>query len=259
MMFRFAALVSLFSVSLNCSANSGPLHDEVRAGDIVSVEALLGTSELEKADYILGTPLHVAVTTGNANITGLLISSGADIEATSELLAMRPLHLAASYADIEVIGLLVAAGAELNSLTGEGETAVHIAVRLGLVNVVDLLLESGADVDVQEPSEGMTPLHIAAFQGSQPLVERLVTAGADPSVQDYNGRTPLFLASSMMSFRNVGDGSLIEYLVEIGSDLETQDSSGLTALGYAENRGTQDYKQIANVLRSLGAGNDQRP
>jgi ankyrin repeat protein len=254
-MFRFTALVFLFSVSPTYFASAGPLHDAVRAGDLTSAEALLSTSDLEETDFVLGTPLHVAVSTGSAELARLLISSGADIEAASELLAMRPLHLAASSTDIVTVGLLIAAGADLNSLTGEGETALHIAVRLGQREVVDLLLESGADFDVQEPSEGMTPLHIAAFQGNLPLVETLVSVGADPTARDYNARAPLFLASSSASFANVGDGSLIEYLVVHGADLEAQDTSGLTALSYAEARGTQEYRQIADVLRSLGAKN----
>ena len=58
------------------------------------------------------------------------------------------------------------------------------------MRAVELLLESGADVD-RADRLGETPLHVAASQGYTGAVECLLAWGADCERQNANGRTPL--------------------------------------------------------------------
>lgn len=61
----------------------------------------------------------------------------------------------------------------------DGCTALHAAARAGHVNLVRLLLESGADVLVVD-SDMRTPLHHVAAAGHGICVKALLDAGSDP-------------------------------------------------------------------------------
>jgi ankyrin repeat protein len=60
--------------------------------------------------------------------------------------------------------------------------------------VVELLLKSGADVDVTN-AYGQTPLHAACSHGNIDTVQALLGSGALVSVTDMYRNTPLHVAS----------------------------------------------------------------
>ncbi|KAM0826455.1 hypothetical protein ACQ4PT_068871 [Festuca glaucescens] len=63
-----------------------------------------------------------------------------------------------------------------------GNTLLDLAVGLGRADIVQVLLEYGADAD--KPSRGRTPLEIAAASGECLIAELLVANGATPSGSD---------------------------------------------------------------------------
>nr|XP_020662685.1 ankyrin repeat domain-containing protein SOWAHA-like [Pogona vitticeps] len=68
-----------------------------------------------------------------------------------------------------------------------GFTALHWAAKHGREELVVLLLEAGADVNVRAHG-GYTPLHVAALHGHQHLMELLIgTFGAGQNIRDYSG------------------------------------------------------------------------
>ena len=73
-------------------------------------------------------------------------------------------------------------------------TPLSEAVRSGSAEVVDVLLGSGARVDVPEVHFGRTPLHLAAIRGYPDVAEQLLNGGASVSEKDGSGRRPLDLA-----------------------------------------------------------------
>ncbi|XP_069384513.1 ankyrin repeat domain-containing protein SOWAHC isoform X4 [Paralichthys olivaceus] len=69
------------------------------------------------------------------------------------------------------------------------KTALHWAAKQGRQEVVDMMLRSGADVNVRS---GHTALHLAAIHGHQHVIHALVnTYNAKTSVRDYHGKTAL--------------------------------------------------------------------
>ncbi|XP_035859389.1 ankyrin repeat domain-containing protein SOWAHC isoform X2 [Sander lucioperca] len=67
-------------------------------------------------------------------------------------------------------------------------TALHWAAKHGHQEAVDMMLRSGADVNVR--SHGYTALHLASIHGHQHIVNALITAhNAKTSVRDYHGKT----------------------------------------------------------------------
>lgn len=100
---------------------------------------------------------------------------------TDELSDATPLMIAASLPDnIEMIKFLIDHGANLNKETEEGETALHIASRLGNLENVRALIDFGGNkikLDAKDDS-GYTPLMIALIEDHFDIVRLLVEAGA---------------------------------------------------------------------------------
>ena len=84
---------------------------------------------------------------------------------------------------LETAGLLIAAGAEVNRPCEHGRTALHMAAAWGHLDVVRLLVESGADPAIRD-DEGMTPAEIASRsqrvpeENLQPVVDYLNSLGS---------------------------------------------------------------------------------
>ena len=70
-----------------------------------------------------------------------------------------------------------------------GCTLLHVATWWGWRNVVQLLLEEGADCN-KPAYNGWTPLHVAASRGHKDLFKFLLERGADSDKADLDGRTP---------------------------------------------------------------------
>ncbi|XP_029283430.1 ankyrin repeat and protein kinase domain-containing protein 1-like [Cottoperca gobio] len=69
------------------------------------------------------------------------------------------------------------------------QTALHWAAKQGGQEAVELMLLSGADVNVRSHG-GYTALHLASIHGHQPVVHALISChNAKPSLRDYHGRT----------------------------------------------------------------------
>lgn len=62
------------------------------------------------------------------------------------------------------------------------------------LDLVNLLLEHGANVAAIHPEKGMTPLMKSAFMGDAKIVERLLRGGANPNARTERGLTPLYFA-----------------------------------------------------------------
>jgi len=87
------------------------------------------------------------------------------------------LMLASEWLDAEIVRMLLEAGAEVDVRDTDGKTALHYALRGGAENI-RVLLEFGADVNAQARN-GYTPLTYLASQAAPDpeMVEVLQAAG----------------------------------------------------------------------------------
>lgn len=160
-----------------------PVADAARRGDAMAVRELLADGADVNAAHGDGmTGLHWAAFNGDAETAGVLVASGAQLEARTRLGDHRPLHVAAKEGHGEVVVLLLNAGADVSPLTTTGAAPLHFAAASGDLLSVSALLDHGAPVDVHEPEWGQTPLSFAAARGRTEAVEALLAAGADPLV-----------------------------------------------------------------------------
>lgn len=102
------------------------------------------------------------------------------------------IHFAARHGDTETVRQLAMNVGLLNSQDKQGRTALHWAA-IGHTDIVEILLESGADVNVVD-ARGETPLHVAARWGKQAILQVLVQAGSDVHIQNKSNKTALALA-----------------------------------------------------------------
>lgn len=94
--------------------------------------------------------------------------------------------------NIESVQLLLDKGADPSSVT-DGRTPLELAVTRGNLDIINMLLEHGANM--HNPSDGgLTLLHIAANYGYVDVLKVLLRRGFVPPVTTAGVRTPLQLA-----------------------------------------------------------------
>uniref|UniRef100_A0A5K3ET97 Poly [ADP-ribose] polymerase n=2 Tax=Mesocestoides corti TaxID=53468 RepID=A0A5K3ET97_MESCO len=106
-----------------------------------------------------------------------------------------PLHLAAGYNNLEVVDFLLEAGADVNAHDKGGLIPLHNASSYGHVDVAALLIRHGTSVNAVD-KWGYTPLHEAAQKGRTQLCSLLLAHGANPLARNEEGQTPLDLATA---------------------------------------------------------------
>jgi ankyrin repeat protein len=138
--------------------------------------------------------------------------------------------------------LLDSPGIPVDNPTPGSMAALGYAAQGGLVDVMKLLLEAGADPN-RADSAGFTPLHCAAERGRAEALQLLLEHGAWVEARTKDQRTALLLAA-------VEPGAdALRVLMAKGADAEARDADGFTPLMSACLNG-----RVENVRVLLDAG-----
>ncbi len=131
--------------------------------------------------------------------------------------------------------------------TGDGSTALHRAAWQDHVDCVQVLLDAGADTDLQD-NQGRTPFLLAAQGDRIEVMELLLKTGCDPAIPDKKARTALYWAA------RYDNTEVLEFLLEEDEDIrdviDMQDECGYTALMVGAERG---HLETVNILLEYGA------
>lgn len=162
----------------------------------------------------------------------------------------KSVHQAAYEGDLSQIQMHIAAGTDLNAIDEHdyGQTALHIALRKGHIDIAKTLITVGADVGVKT-AKGMRPLHLAAEGGHAKVIELLISKGADFNARNSKGQTPLHLTIRSENIEAAKES--IDLLLSKGADLDAKDSSGSTVLDEAALGFTP--RKVFEFLLSKGA------
>ena len=125
-------------------------------------------------------------------IVRLLVIHGASITDDSRPFG-PPLHLACLLGSKALVELFLETGADLNATAGFFEKTIFAAIQGGHPDIVALLLQKAPLTKHIHP-EYTSPLHLACAIGSGASVRKLLEHGANATVLDAKGRTPLTIA-----------------------------------------------------------------
>jgi ankyrin len=319
--FHMRQLIVLFGVLLALPAAAAPdgraLVDAAKAQDTQAVRALVkqgadvsaaqpdGTTALhwathwndldtvtllsragaavDAADDNGVTPLLLACGNGNAAIAEVLLKAGAEPN-RARVTGVTPLMAASRSGNAPIVRALVAAGADVNARERtHSQTALMWAVGENHLDVIEILLENGADASARTPARvnrsarpareccqptyvgGFTPLLFAAQQGHPEAAKLLLAHGADINEKDAEGNSALLVAidsAPVVSERvsrtalaaHPAQEAMARFLVEQGADLNRIDS-GRAALHAAVQR---KMPELVELLLARGADPNAR-
>ncbi|KAL6828193.1 ankyrin repeat-containing domain protein [Trichoderma camerunense] len=146
------------------------------------------------------------------------------------------LHLAARFGLTELTRVLLEQHkCSPNSCDSNGQSPLLWATRNGHEDVIMLMIEANADLEVRDKEEGATPLIWAARKGYKNVVTLLLERGGEINAKDNHGRTPLSLAALHKH------GSIMQLLLNKGGTVDANDKKGSVKL----LANTQVERQVA--------------
>jgi len=93
--------------------------------------------------------------------------------------------------DLARVRMLLAQGTPVDGLEN-GHTTFYLAAQEGRLDLLQLLLDQGAEVNtVPVPDDGWTPLIVATYRGHRAVVAWLLDHGADIDARDRDGYSAL--------------------------------------------------------------------
>ncbi|KAK1705981.1 ankyrin repeat-containing domain protein [Colletotrichum lupini] len=146
-----------------------------------------------------------------------------------------PLHWAASMNNVSTVQLLIDSGADLEATDDKGWTPLLVSIKapatFDLSAVVRALLESGSDPKCRD-NNGVTPIAEACTQGNPRVISALMDRGPDVHVEDYAKRNVLhrLFTRDETDETNVARPALFIKLTRMGVNPHKLDMFGCSAL-----------------------------
>lgn len=137
------------------------------------------------------------------------------------------LHMAVRLGDLNAVNKLLNSGADANARDGMGSTPLIDAAWSGNAEIARALLQHGADINATHREAGSTALEYAVLTGRTAVVKLLLAAGADTTRRYRYGQTVLHLAAAR------GFPEILTSLVDSHAAMNPVDVNGNTPLDEA--------------------------
>ena len=148
--------------------------------------------------------IYYAIVNNNYELFQALLENGADLYDNRGDLSLAA--LASQSGNLDMVMLLYKYGANIN------KNCLYPAAENGYVNIVDFLIEHGADVN-QESDTFPILGAIRAKNNDIVILSKLIEAGANLNVIDFYGNNPLSMAA------NLGKLEIIYLLLSHGANI----------------------------------------
>lgn len=244
------SLISSFM--LNASINSYAIDKKI-----------ISNPNTKKVKENLDKKLYKAIENNNFKEVKSLISKGVNV---NQIISIEtpdisnkgtPIIFASILGNKDIVELLIENGADINSKVTNGAhtgyTPLMFASWFGNKEIVELLIKNRADLNSKSlfgAHMGYTALMLSSASGQKDIPSLLIESGADVN----NSKEFQNSQTALMWASMYGHKELVELLISKGSDINTQAfegrSNGLTALMFASGG---NRKEIVELLLSKGA------
>ncbi|XP_063924177.1 uncharacterized protein LOC135138192 isoform X2 [Zophobas morio] len=281
---KYDMVLVLLEKEARCSSGNTILHQLIKSSVELSVlENIFQSVDLDvdaKNDNGV-TALHLACEHGSFDIAKLLIKKNANVQAlddnnknalhyacqapeNSEVITKlliennvdincqdkwgnTALHFACEYGNIEVIQNLVEGGADVNLGNSKGENVLHCTskAQTNCEEIIILLLKCGIGID-SRANMGTTPLQLACKHGNYKATNSLLKHGANVNCIDHIGENALHHSLDLNDNMEV-----INLLLSNGIDINAQNERGTTVLQLA-----CQYNNFESAKTFLDNGSD---
>uniref|UniRef100_A0A674AVA7 Euchromatic histone-lysine N-methyltransferase 2 n=1 Tax=Salmo trutta TaxID=8032 RepID=A0A674AVA7_SALTR len=185
-------------------------------------------AKLDVQDKSMRTPLLEAIVNNHVEVTRYLVQSGACVYHTEED-GYTGLHHAAKLGSLDIVTLLLETGqVDINAQDSGGWTSIIWAAEHKHINVIRALLNRGADVTLKDKEMNVC-LHWASFAGCVEIAEMVLNAGCQLSSVNMHGDTPLHIAS------REGFLECVTLFLSRGADIDIMNREGDTPLSLARS------------------------
>nr|XP_051676888.1 putative ankyrin repeat domain-containing protein 20A3 isoform X43 [Oryctolagus cuniculus]XP_051676890.1 putative ankyrin repeat domain-containing protein 20A3 isoform X44 [Oryctolagus cuniculus]XP_051676891.1 putative ankyrin repeat domain-containing protein 20A3 isoform X45 [Oryctolagus cuniculus]XP_051676892.1 putative ankyrin repeat domain-containing protein 20A3 isoform X46 [Oryctolagus cuniculus] len=225
----------------------GAIHRAASAGNVAAVEKMLlcRRSGVDDVDHKSRTALHWACAKGHQDMVAFLISQRCLLDPQDKR-AATPLIKAVQCPAENCATLLLDHGADPNIEDEIGNTALHYVAYGENIRIAEKLLSSNADIEKKNKT-GLTPLLVAIQQNQETMVKFLILQNADVFAVDNLNRTSLMFAGRYST------ENIVHMLLELGVDVLSEDIAGHSARDYAlQKRNMQNY-QLISLFRENAA------
>ena len=211
--------------------------------DAVAPLLLSRGADPNRQDYRGQTLLHILATqrsrTDPSAMVRLLLTNGAGLEIRNRQ-DQTPLMAAVASRKVEIVQLLIEAGADVRVKTRRGKPLIDSLVSCDPHKraILQLLVDAGADVTATSES-GHPPLARAFYNhlyvDCLEPAKILLQAGADPNQPDRNG---VFPVHSLAYWSQKDPAPALALLLDHGARIDIRNQQGMTALLLSARYGT---------------------
>jgi len=154
---------------------------------------LKGGGDVDALGEYNSTPLHCASREGHLKIMTLLIKYGADVNSKNRYSTLYPIFEILASVKIEnpfpLVKLLIDNGADIEVTDSFGNTVLHYAIEKESMELIELFISLGCNINYSARHDKDTPLHYAYFQKNKKIIDYLLEHGADREALNIYGKT----------------------------------------------------------------------
>ncbi|XP_071188697.1 ankyrin repeat and SOCS box protein 13-like isoform X1 [Salvelinus alpinus] len=178
------------SVNIVAVDSITPLHEACERGKTQCVRLLLDAgAQVDACNTDGSTPLCEACSVGSFDCVRMLLEHGAKVNPTLSSRTTSPLHEACMGGNADVVKIMITEGASLEAYDLYYGTPLHVACANDHTACVKALLNAGAKVNYARLHK--TALHHAAKVKSVDMIDMLVEFGANIYAKDKNDKKPI--------------------------------------------------------------------
>jgi ankyrin repeat protein/L-ascorbate metabolism protein UlaG (beta-lactamase superfamily) len=174
--------------------------------------------------------IHDAVQQGNLTKTQSLITKDPALLKSKTEDGRTPLHVAVMGGHKELMEYLIQEGANIDALDKDGRTPLLNAIMFKKQELAHILVEKGANVKIK-CKEGANAIIYALFFGPEDLIEPILDNGQDVN-EKYEGGVTIMQGAAAMGKKNA-----MNILFERGADVNAMSERGETALYFGVQAG----------------------